>query len=123
MAFYGRRLLGAMTVFDVFLEPRKRRGESLHVFTNPAVAHALDRQRIEVIPPRSSFAANDDQLGRDEHVEMLHYCRAADGVEARDELAGRLRTFGQRVENVAPHRIAEGTPHELILLLAASHVT
>lgn len=89
---------------------------------DPAVVDALNRHRVEVVPPGAPLAPDHDQPRGLEHIQMLHDRGAAQMVDVRDHIAGGAAADRDEVDDGAPGRIGQRPPHRVVVV-ANRHVT
>jgi len=92
------------------LEAEESTSRLANVGRDPTFADPLNRQRIEVIPTLSSLSSNQNQIGFDENVQVLHHPEPTQGWAGFDQLSRRCRPLPQAVQEMAAGPIREGLP-------------
>ena len=96
-------------MLDRVLQPHEWRGPERLVWANPALVDALQRYRIELVPALAAIAADRDQSGRHEYVEVFHSGVTRLRKRCR-EIAGGSRATSQLIEHAAAGRICQRAP-------------
>ncbi|GEM_PF-2533117 len=86
----------------------------MHMSVDPTRTNPLDGYRIQMIPAKPAFTANDHEIRGDQNIKMFHHCGPTKPVDPLDNLAGCQRRIDEGIQDLAAHRIGKRSPDSFV---------
>ncbi len=108
---------GSFNPFDLLFQPGEHGDGAFGMRPDPPFVNGVDREGIEVIPSLSPTPLHDDQVGRFQHLQMLHDCAPVQFPELRAKCPCGQRLVPERIQDRPSLGRGKRSKHLVLLFL------